>query len=495
MKISQEMKRTLTVVLAIAVVCLMTACQPTPENAAVIQKDNFERLIGNTAQPTQQQAIEDQSHITWDSAADEDFSGGTSTVLTVHVDAVVNVPQNTASVYAVEPDEYNLDFAQKAADYFIGDTYYDDVFTKEDLLLKIIPLKQAIQSMDDENTKEGAESFLKIYERQYEEAPESNAPGEIAFKDLGYNYVGLKGYPYGGAVSEMYMGNGGMGYTDFYYVVQDGKKEYCVSNLKYSGIPARQMETTYEDAKKMAEDAIAALYGETMSLAQTDLYNLRFVDENWGWDYFETENESYPQAYMFTFTPIYGGLAQLYAPKASNSDNLQEEGVSVYEPRWDYEYSMKWPAQYVQVLVDDNGIVQFWGFSPTKVTGTVNDNVEILPFDEILEIFKKNIFYCSAWSSNGLTEVSIDIDTVNFGMIRVPVKDAPETYYMIPAWQFAGTKTEKSGTTGETYTESGKTFLVLNALDGGLVDTSYYDNVALTLSKAIGVSKDWGFKG
>ena len=493
MNMNQKMKQILTALFAMAFVCLTTACQPTPKQPVVIPKDNFEGLVRNTAQPSGQQKSADKTHIIWSSDTEEDFLGGTRTTLTVHVDAVIDASQKTASVYTVEPDKYSLDFAKTAAEYFIGDTYYDDVFTKQDLLLKIIPLKQAIQSMDDKK-KSGAESFLKVLESDYDKAPVDNAPGKIAFKDLGYECVGLKGYPYEGAVSEMYMGNGGVGYTDFYYVVEDGKKEYLTSNQKYSGTPARQMETSYEDAKKTAEHAIATLYGEAMSLVQTDLYNVQLVDENWGWANFEMKNDSCPQAYMFTFTPIFGGLAQLYAPEASNSDSLQEEGVPVYESRWDYEYSMKWPAQYVQVLVDDNGIVQFWGFSPTKVTGALNDNVAMLTFDEIFDQFKKDIFYCSAWSSIGVTEVGINIDAVNFGMIRVPVKDNPETYYMVPAWQFAGTKTEKF-TTSETYTESGKTFLVLNALDGSIIDTSYYDNVGLMLSKAIGCSKDWGFSG
>jgi len=491
MSIDKKINRTSLALFAIVFLCFAAACQPTPEQPVVIKKDNFEELVRNTAQSSGQE-VSAERIIIWDNKTEEDFPGGTRTTLTVHVNAVIDASHKTASVYSVEPGKYSLDFAKTAAGYFIGDTYYDDVFTKEDFLLKIMPLKQAIQSMDDEK-KSVAEDVLKRLESDFDRAPASNVPGKIAFKDMGYEYVGLKGYPYEGAVSEMYMGNGGMVCTAFYYVIQDGKKDFLTSNQKYSGTPAKQMKTSYEDAKKTAEHAIAALYGEDMSLVQTDLYNVQLVDKDYGWAIFGMKNDSCPQAYMFTFTPVYGGLKQLYAPEASNCDNLMEDGVRVYEPRWDYEYSMKWPAQYVQVLVDDSGIVQFWGFSPTTVTGTLNDNVAMLTFDEIFKRFKKDIFYCSTWSSNGVTEVVIDIDAINFGMIRVPVRDNPETYYMVPAWQFAGTKTEKSA--GETYTESGKTFLVLNALDGSIIDTSYYDNLALVLSKAIGLSKDWGFPG
>ena len=129
-------------------------------------------------------------------------------------------------------------------------------------------------------------------------------------------------------------------------------------------------------------------------------------------------------------------------PKPEMKMTMTDEGVAVYEQSWDYEYSMKWPAQCVQVVVDDTGIVQFWGFSPTRVAETVNDNVEMLSFDEIFEKFKKDIFYSSVWSYNGLEKVDIDIDRIVFGMIRVPVKDNPNAYYMLPAWQFIGSKKE-----------------------------------------------------
>jgi hypothetical protein len=146
---------------------------------------------------------------------------------------------------------------------------------------------------------------------------------------------------------------------------------------------------------------------------------------------------------------------------------------------------MKWPAHYVQVYVDDSGIVEFYEFSPAKIVEKVNNNVQVLTFDEIFEQFKKDIFYCSAWTAFGFAKVvDIKIDSIRFGMIRVPVKDNPDTYYMIPAWQFAGSKKEIGNS---LYTESGKTFLVLNALDGSIIDTSYYINSKMTLEKMIGI--------
>ena len=482
--------------------CFTTACQPTPENPAVIQKDNFENLIGNTAQPTAQQTPIDR--ITWEDEFINKHKEGTSTRITVNVDAAINAQQNSGSVFSVEPGEYDLEFAKKAADYFMGDEYYDDEYTKDDFLKMILPLQKAIPTIEDiRGSKGDVENRLQFYQRQYEFAPNDNEPGKIAFEKARFDYIGLKGYPYDGAVSELYIGNGGMRYTNFYYVVQNGLRVYKASNHVYAGTPARQMKTSYVDAKIIADEAIYNIYGENMSLVQTDLYNVYPIDGTYGSALRGLLDDSCEQCYMFTFTPLYGGLPQLYAPEATNLDDLTSEGIPMYEQNWDYEYSMKWPAQYVQVLVDDSGIVQFWGFSPTKVTHTVNENVAMLSFDEIFERFKKNIFYSSVWSYSGLDKVNIHIDQIVFGMIRVPVKDNPDTYYMIPAWQFIGSKEEihvpfpddfpeelKESTDISPYTESGKTFLVLNALDSSIIDTSYFVSVRGELEKTIGVSKE-----
>jgi beta-lactamase regulating signal transducer with metallopeptidase domain len=490
------------------VACFTTACQPTPEKPVIIQKDNFENVINNTAQPASSSVANKQ--ISWEDEFTKKYEtkNSPSTKITVKVDASIDAQQDTGSVFSVESDNYDLDFAKKAAGYFLGDKYYDDIYTKNDLQMMILPLKRAIEGMEDINGSKGdIKSHLKLYEGQYERVPVNNAPGKLAFeKSNSNNYIGLKGYPYDGAVSQLYIGNDGKEYTAMYYIVQDGKKEYRDSNLEYTGTPARSMKKSYDEAKRIAEDAIANIYGNNMDLAQTDLYNAYTIDQTFGRALRGLLNDSCGQCYMFNFTPVYGGLPQLYAPEAQNEDDMTNEGVSMYQQKWDYEYSMKWPAQYVQVLVDDKGIVQFWGFSPTKTTGTVNKNVAMKSFDEIFEKFKKDIFYCSVWSYAGLEKVDIKIDKIVFGMIRVPVKDNPDKYYMIPAWQFIGSKTEihlplpdnlpkeireaSLAVGNRNYTESGKTFMVLNALDGSIVDTSYYINVKGTLEKTIGVEKE-----
>ena len=197
------MKKILIMVIVILMLAL-SACQPTPEEQVVIQKDNFENLINETAEsadssgatpdgnaePEQSSSPEPDNetqpepegeHITWGNEYSKEDPGG-STRVVFNVDAYVDTEPKKASVFLVDTKDYDLDFAQRAVDYFIGDEYYDGLYTKEDLLLKILPFKQAIQNMSGESDSDRTENYFHTYERQYEWAPENSSPGNIEFQ-------------------------------------------------------------------------------------------------------------------------------------------------------------------------------------------------------------------------------------------------------------------------------------------------------------------------
>ena len=504
----------LTIIMIIG--CFTTACQPTPENNAVIKKDSFENQINTTALPDDNpNTIEsnDANHIYWQDVFSKDFTsseghdGYDKHEITFTVDSDVFLPnQNTASVYLVEPMDFSKDFAKNAATYFFKATYYDDIYTKDDWMLKILPIEQALVNMIDfESGIEDIKSQLRGYKRYYEMAPENSYPGNLNFEQGRFSHIAIKGYPYNGAVAELYVGNGGMQYTDFYYVVSDGKQKHKESTAEYTGVSANGMSKSYDEALQMASEAIYQILGDEKALAQTTLARKIAIDENYpltSRGYYD----NYNQCYVFYFTPSYNGIPQLYAPEAQNDNDRNSGGKPVYTQSWDYEYSMKWPAEYTKVIVDDNGIVEFWSFSPSKRVEEVNNNVQMLAFNDIFEIFKKNIFYSSAWDDGSTLKIDINIDKIVFGMIRTPVKDNPDQYYMVPAWQFIGSKSSivrgidediLSQLTGKrknelelqmsylNYYESGKTFMVLNAIDGSIIDTSYFIDVQSELEKYI----------
>ena len=504
MKAKASSKKTTLIILGFIILLVqifIISCQPNPENEFIVKKDNFEDLVNNTPEKTIESKDNTDSsltHIEWlfeDEKTTKTAIGDITLNTTISVNAMVDTSKKAASVYLVEPEEFNIDFVKNSIDYFFDGEYYGATRTKDDWLLKILPMENMLPNIH-RKTSQPAEVTLKRWKELHNEAPDENIAASIVFDKGYYDIVCLKGYPYQNAVSELYYQNGGKSNTLFYYYVDDVNKHYSETLFEYLDTPAIGMATSQEDAKQLAIDAVKNVYGQEFELVQTTLANKGQLDENWnppgskklGRDNVGTRD----QCYVYYFTRLYNGIPQLYAPEASNHDDKDsgEDGDEAYEQKWDHEYSMKWPAEYVTVLVDDTGIVEFWGFSPTRIKETVNENVEMLSFDEIFEKFKQCIYYTSIWADIYADQLSIEITDIKFGMIRVPKKDNPELYYMIPAWQFIGDKyTNSTADPSLESNETGKTFLVLNALDGSIIDTSYFESKRIETIKNIGQQK------
>ncbi len=476
-----------------------TACQHTPEKEVVIQKDNFENLVDNTPESISKQEENIEAiieHITWVDERQKitktpEFDDITLD-MTISIDAMVDLSPKTAPVFIVKPAEYDMEFIKNATHYFFGDDYYNSVRTKSDWLMKLLPLKNKIDIIG-ERTKSLAEYYIDYWKNKHNEAPDNSKQAEFVFNEGYYNIFCIKGYPYTGALSEMFVQNGGMSNTLFYYYVDDINKYYGETRYEYKdGESAIGMTTSYEDAKNLAQEAVQNIYGDNMAIVQTTMAIKGQLDEDWTdvilAERITGEDKSKDQGYIFYFTKTYNDIPQLYAPKASNNDSAEsEQGGYVNERSWDYEYSMKWPAEYVMVTVDDTGIVEFWGYSPTEIEEMVNSNVEMLEFGEILDIFKQNIYYNSVWTNSLTEKLDINITNIKFGMVRVPKKDDPNIFYMVPSWQFIGSKSVSTSLSSYgNYDETGKTFMVLNAIDGGIIDTSYYENNRLEALNTLG---------
>ena len=104
------------------------------------------------------------------------------------------------------------------------------------------------------------------------------------------------------------------------------------------------MKTSYDKARQIAADAICpSVWG------QYESYPDRFVQRALG--LIKTGVVSMrafwtiavANAICLLSRPITVALPQLYAPEAKNRDEMTQDGIPMYEQKWDYEYNMKWP--------------------------------------------------------------------------------------------------------------------------------------------------------
>jgi hypothetical protein len=112
----------------------------------------------------------------------------------------------------------------------------------------------------------------------------------------------------------------------------------------------------------------------------------------------------------------------------------------------------------------------------------VTDNTTIIGFDKAAGIFEQKIltFYEAQVDSYGYKSIDITIDSVELGLFRIKQQNAEgrAAGLYVPVWAFCGTVkfTYPDGNIGYDsgcdYHDMPYIVLAVNAIDGGIIDTS-----------------------
>ncbi|MBQ6076977.1 MAG: hypothetical protein IJK88_02630 [Clostridia bacterium] len=134
--------------------------------------------------------------------------------------------------------------------------------------------------------------------------------------------------------------------------------------------------------------------------------------------------------------------------------------------------------EHCDVLVRDGKVASIIWYNAFEVTGTENENVALLPFDDILNIFKRQIFrsiYLDPAESGQPEKVeNMVVERIVLSYMRVKKKDAQNEQYLLPVWDFMGysydARHEGTDLSGTKSWFSGQSLLTVNAIDGSIVD-------------------------
>ncbi len=129
------------------------------------------------------------------------------------------------------------------------------------------------------------------------------------------------------------------------------------------------------------------------------------------------------------------------------------------------------PMQYENVLVDvdADGIFFFRYENPFTIKGRLEENVPLLPFSQIMEIFS-GVAPMSIASAERAESNLLSIDRIVLGYMCVPIKSDVTRYQMIPVWDFFGDRTVNGKSHVDEVMES---WLTINAIDGTVIDREY----------------------
>lgn len=206
-----------------------------------------------------------------------------------------------------------------------------------------------------------------------------------------------------------------------------------------------------EEAQYFGEDFKAVFYGQTRTDAELAEGNVGL--------YIGSEQ---PQYYMFYYTREIDGIPVNFTSTLPSDEYDYVSGI-----------------EYLLMIVSDDGIEYSGYFSPQTVGGVVQNNIELMSFDEIVEIYE-NIAMLnlkSAEAYDNFLKNRTTVKEIRFGYMAVKQANS-DSYILTPVWDFYGS-------TAYLYEDSAEVFIEdyentdtislslsysINAIDGTIID-------------------------
>ena len=398
--------------LLMIVTCFTTACQPTPENEAVIGRqddvlDAVEPVASDDFEP-----IQVPDHI---SETHDDFP-----YVKISYDADVVVPEVSAyPVTEVTKRVLTEDDILEYIDMFAGsgyEMYFGWTLSKDDylaLLTKVLQYKGT-----ERVTKEDLDRIQELYDKAtndvvnqpigslsdipVEFSPLVNiktADGEISQvaweRDGNYlwytrNYM-VQSYPSSSLTDEQYSKN------------MDGSVEHF--NWMKPGEPDISQEDAY---------AIALQYLDSLGI-DLELYSAEpcsfikdYVDKTTGW--------------QFVFTRAIAGLQTI---DTVNSTNWTKETAP--------SYGSPWGEEQLVISVDKTGLFGLNWKGASTVSRTVADSAQLIDFETIHQRITDQLSYKYGFSDDD-SKIEIEISEVRLGISMISLENRTDVGEYLPTW-------------------------------------------------------------
>ena len=510
--------------LLIITIIFFAACQPTPENPVVVNKANgeLESKIQQTAEPTPEAAPEEtpvpmeKIQRTF-SAKDEKVE--------ITIDAEVFVPTENLPVVIIEPDEISLDFIEKAAQILLeGKPLYEPrtQLTKAEIDEKILELQMAIANPEESNSdglRSGDpetvaqvtkmfEERIKIYQGMLENAPEEYTPTEavLEFKPAKY-YESEQRYKENVAQWSNEDNNQAKDLLrqyeeDMQIVVDanlDGGYYGRISVSNYSGDLSRRNTLYFLKSTALNENTFAPNFdyrdvipaGITSEQAQEKMNKLIAdlgLDDMVMTYFYQSENQEWDQNGNPVGENEVVGFSGTFQRKYYDVAPLSNAGM--YDTTSEKQYRPRYSRESINIRIYEDEIVSFNWENPVKEVELENENVMTMPFEEIMDIFERqmSLIYNVEKLSRDAPENErheqfiksiekgyIKITDIKLGMERIPMENDLSKYRMIPVWRFYGSEYLQiegmdTDITNMAAREGEMVYLTLNAIDGSIVD-------------------------
>lgn len=453
------MKKTISILLcALLVMGVLAGCQKTPESPIVVQK-NLDKLVENFGQNGMEddsQSLATRLDVPEKLQMQLESKGGK---LKINVDAFITLPDtNQMPMIRVGHAQFNEQDARRYADVLLKDAMPLDPFhtpqTKAQIQKSIASLQALKQrgELDKYESIEEIDAAIAKLMAEAIDAPDTFTPSEHVFNWPSPDEppLSLRAASDSATVSDLYVG-----YESI---------EYC-KNLDYSatmsailvGIPpsdaiiTRQKDLSRETGYTPEEAYTLAL--ETISQLQID--NM-ICSGRRGFTFHQAEFS----VYEFLFTREISGIPLTYTNDIGN-----QFAPNAVAKTWSYEK--------VRLFIDDTGVSYLLYNSPYEILETVSEEVNMLSFPEIQNIFERMAPVVNNFYDEYGRECEMNIHEVKLGLMRITERNSKETGLIIPVWDFMGTYTYQEDLSGQMDTTMDDPYisiLTINAIDGSIID-------------------------
>lgn len=488
------MKKSAFNLIFLSLILLVTAsCQATPDEAIVINKgDNkLETIINESTAPIDDLFI---APADW-----QDKIVSSQNDLIIHVKATIDIPSSrTFPVIEIEKDEISSSMAREIIESIAGEqkfftTKSSNTLTKSEIEELILRTKQEINSFKyDTNTSNiDKKSFDEIISNKNKlieslEASYQNAPEVITDTEFGFDYrlsPDGKEYYIDGEVREA---NNSTKLIQFFKPLKGGGGMFVYSNfgksIQYPTVLSSETNihgTNLESAKNNAREFLSMLGIEGFDVSL--ICSGYMPDEK----IIATANYShldFPRCLILYFTRKNNNIRITY--RDSSQDILY-----LMNPENDQkQYFEYWPQEYIEVIVTDSKVSYVKWESPIKQTAILNENIRLLPFEKIKDIFVKQILTNGMWNDfndQSIIGREINIDRIVLGYSQIRKINEPNKMMLVPTWTFFGRETyqyQSQQPSGDSHDSNNKfendrapghDFLCINAIDGSIINPVY----------------------
>lgn len=472
-------------VIILVIFLLLAACQPTPTEDIVVNKSDGtleEAIAAEALPPARYEAPE--------TLCLDPF--GTET-LEVVVNAEVVVPEvERYPIVEVTPRTITADWARdmmyKMADGKTIYTYQTETpTTKEQIEAEIALLQQQLANPDaylpagaDEQTRAEAErewrELLQAWEVLYREAPDAFERREIDLQSADFDLMGqMTGAVDFGKEREAYLSvtkwqdrpGGSVEFNN----LDDGVGLPFTFDTDSDLTDLNDVSISVEEAVQMGLDYLEQL-GETdfsAALIVAGYCEPRSIND-------AHPTEEWPQCYQIQFTRNVAGVPATYREGHYDLLLSGSDGKERYAPAY--------PEESIEMDIRDSGVNYLYWSTPSELGRTLNENVALLPFEQIVERFCDQILYNATpavGEDDAVIKKTLYIDRIELGMVRALQRGSVDQWIMVPAWTFFGkTALQYAGPQPGGYSldenneyiseTPGYSYLILNAVDGSVYD-------------------------